>query len=210
VARDESPGGQDGVSRELVLRIPATEEQRSAARSAADSAAARAAAAAKAMQQLQQRTSDAANQRTAKPEDASKAGQPNAMKYEGAQQAKALAAEQKAMAERVQQLQQTSKALEDRMRAAGVLDTAMAGQLREAQRLLREALTPEMMEALKKLDNATQNLSQDQSKASLQQMADQQKKMREVSTLPPSMYASMKPDISNDGSVSTTQPSLAG
>ena len=56
VARDESPSGQEGVSRELVLRIPATEEQRVAARSAADSAAARAAAAAKAMQQLQQRT----------------------------------------------------------------------------------------------------------------------------------------------------------
>ena len=83
----------------------------------------------------QQRTADAANQRTGKPEDAAKAGQSASMKYEGAQQAKALAAEQKAMAERVQQLQQTSKALEERMRAAGALDTAMAGQLREAQRM---------------------------------------------------------------------------
>jgi hypothetical protein len=176
VARDESPAGQEGLSRELILRVPANEEQRAAARAAGDSAAARATAMAKAQAGLQQRTSDAA--RGVKSGDKSKPGDP--MQYEGAQQAKALAAEQKAMASQMQQLQQASKALEDRLRAAGALDTNLSAQLREAQKLLREALTPEMLEALKKLDNSAQQLSGDQAKQSLQQLADQQKKMREA------------------------------
>jgi hypothetical protein len=179
VARDESPAGQEGSSRELVLRVPATDEQRSAARAAADSAASRAAAAAKAQAGLQQRTSEAA--RAAGAQGQSGTGKPgDPMKFEGAQQAKALATEQKEMATRVQQLQQASKALEDRLRAAGALDTNLSAQLREAQKLLREALTPEMLEALKKLDNAAQQLSGDQAKQSLQALVEQQKKMREA------------------------------
>lgn len=176
IARDESPAGQEGVSRELILRVPANEEQRAAARAAGDSAAARAIAAAKAQAGLQQRTAEAA--RGVKSGDKSKPGDP--MQYEGAQQAKSLAAEQKDMAARVQQLQQASKMLEDRLRAAGALDTNLSAQLREAQKLLREALTPEMLEALKKLDNSAQQLSGDQAKQSLQQLAEQQKKMREA------------------------------
>ena len=179
VARDESPAGQEGVSRELILRVPANDEQRSAARAAGDSAAARAASAAKAQAGLQQRTSDAA--RAAKSSSQAGGGKPgDPMKYEGAQQAKALATEQKEMASRVQQLQQASKALEDRLRAAGALDTNLSAQLREAQKLLREALTPEMLDALKKLDNSAQQLSGDQARQSLQQLVEQQKKMREA------------------------------
>ena len=179
IARDESPAGQEGMSRELILRVPANDEQRSAARAAGDSAAARAASAAKAQAGLQQRTSDAA--RAAKASGQAGGGKPgDPMKYEGAQQAKALAAEQKEMASRVQQLQQASKALEDRLRAAGALDTNLSAQLREAQKLLREALTPEMLDALKKLDNSAQQLSGDQARQSLQQLVEQQKKMREA------------------------------
>jgi len=179
VARDESPARQEGSSRELILRVPATEEQRSAARAAGDSAAARAAAAAKVQAGLQQRTSDAARAaKSAAQTGGANAGEP--MQYEGAQQAKALASEQKEMAARVQQLQQASKALEDRLRAAGALDTNLSAQLREAQKLLREALTPEMLEALKKLDNSAQRLSGEQAAQSLQQLAEQQKKMREA------------------------------
>ena len=179
IARDESPAGQEGMSRELVLRVPATDEQRRAARDAADSAASRAVAAAKAQGQLQQRTQTAANAAARPSADKNSRGtQP--MQFDGAQQAKALASEQKAMADRVQKLQQSSKALEDRLRAAGALDTALAAQLREAQRLLREALTPEMLDALKKLDNSAQQLSGEQSKQSLAQLVEQQKKLREA------------------------------
>ena len=179
VARDETPWGQEGSSRELALRVPATEEQRQAAREAADSAAARAAAAARAQAGLQQRTSEAAaraNRATGDKNDPRN----SALQYEAAQQAKALAGDQKQMAERVRQLQDASRALEERLRAAGALDTALAAQLRDAQRMLREALTPEMLEALRKLDNSTQQLSAEQAKQSLAQLAEQQKKLREA------------------------------
>src|ERR1019366_9665293 len=43
-----------------------------------------------------------------------------------------------------------------------------------------EALTPEMLDALKKLDNSTQQLSANQAKQSLAQLAEQQKKLREA------------------------------
>ncbi|MFI5232091.1 MAG: DUF4175 family protein [Gemmatimonadales bacterium] len=179
VARDESPAGQEGTSRELILRVPATDEQRAAARAAGDTAAARAEAAAKAQAGLQQRTSDAARAaQTAAQAPGARPGDP--MKYDAAEKAKSLAGEQKDMAARVQQLQQASKALEDRLRAAGALDTNLSAKLREAQKLLQEALTPEMLDALKKLDNSAQQLSGDQAKQSLQQLVDQQKKMREA------------------------------
>jgi hypothetical protein len=177
--RDESPWGQTGVSREVTLRVPATDEQRSAARAAADSAAARAVAAAKAQAQLNQRTNEAANQRSSKPlQPGQKAA--DQMQYDKAQQTKQLASDQRAMAERVQQLQQASKQLEDRLKAANALDTALAAQLREAQKMLKEALTPEMLDALKKLENSSQQLSAEQSKQSLQQLQEQQKKMKEA------------------------------
>lgn len=179
VARDETPWGQEGASRELVLRVPATDEQRQAARASADSAAARALAAVRAQASLQQRTADAANA------NRGKAGETNGkaeagMRYDRAQQAKTLASEQRQMADRVKQLEQASRALENQLRASGSLDTALAAQLREAQKLLREALTPEMLQALRQLDQSAQQLSSEQTRQSMQQLLDQQKKLRET------------------------------
>ncbi len=178
VARDETPWGQEGTSRELVLRVLGGAEQRSSLRAAADAAALAAASAAQAQAQLQQRTSDASNQRSRSGDKGDRTSP--AMQYEGAQQAKQLAAEQKQMSERVQQLQQAAKQLEERLRSAGALDTGLAAQLRQAQELLRQALTPEMLEALKKLDNSTQQLSADQTRQSLADLVAQQKKLREA------------------------------
>ena len=177
-ARDESPAGQEGNSREVILKVPAVSEQRSAARAAADSAAASAAAAAKAQGQLQQRTSDAAAQRSRSGDKSKAANQ--TMQYDGAQQNKQLAADQKQMSSRVQQLQNAARRLEDRLRAAGALDTGLAAQLRQAQELLKQALTPEMLEALKKLDNSSQQLAPDQARQSLADLVAQQKRMREA------------------------------
>ncbi|MEA3247384.1 MAG: DUF4175 family protein, partial [Gemmatimonadota bacterium] len=177
VAFDASPKRMQGASREVTLKVPATEEQRLAARAAADSAAARVAALSKAVAELQQRTEQAANQRTAQAAQA--AGQ-QPMEFEKAQQAQALAQQQKDMAQRVQQMSQAAKDIEKRLREAGALDTSLARQLQQAQDLMRQALTPEMLEALKKLDNSSQQLAGDQARQSLAQLAEQQKRMREA------------------------------
>jgi hypothetical protein len=89
------------------------------------------------------------------------------MTYEAAEKAKAVAKDQRALAEQVKSLQQTAAALEQQLKQAGALDSSLARQLQEAQAMLRDALTPELLAQMKKLDNATQQLSHEQAQQSL-------------------------------------------
>jgi len=180
-AHDDAPWGQVGKSRELLLRVPAVEDQRREARAAADSLVSRAVAAARAQRQLEQRTSEAARERT--PSAPAKAGErkaPDAMSYDRAEQAKALAREQAQMAERSREVQDATRELEERLRAAGGLDSSLQSQLREAQRLLREAMTPELQAAMQKLEGAARDLSQDRTRQSMADLAEQQKRLRDA------------------------------
>lgn len=167
-ATDGSPWSQTGVSRELVIRLPSLSEQRDAIRDAADTAVARAQATASAQKQLQQRTQDASKQRTDKN-----------MSYESAEQAKALAREQRELADRMQQLQNSAEQLEHQLKEAGALDSALQRQLEEAQKLLRDALTPELAEQLRKLEQASQQLSPEDARKAMADLAQQQQKLRE-------------------------------
>lgn len=172
IATDASPWRQVAQSRELVLRLPSASEQRDVARAAADSAVAKALAAANAQRQLNQRTQDAAK---ARERDAAKN-----MSYEASEQARQFANEQRALAERMQQVQQAAKDLEKQLGQAGALDSSLQNKLREAQRLMREALTPELAEKLRKLEEASKNMSPEDSKRALQDLAEQQKQLREM------------------------------
>jgi hypothetical protein len=189
VAVDNSPWAQQGISRELILRIPTMEERRSLARSAADSAAREARSAAAAQRSLEQRTDEAARERGAR--DQNTTGQKGAegarnrdqrereMSFESAEKARALAQEQRDLAERVNKLQDAAKALEEQLRQASALDSSLARQLREAQDLLKDALTADLMEQMKKLENATRELSGDQARNALRDLAEQQRRLRE-------------------------------
>ena len=186
VAIDNSPWAQRGVSRELVLRIPTMEERRSLAREAADSAAAQARNTASAQKSLEQRTDEASRERGARNENSSGArGAEGArqrekeMSYESAEKARALAREQRELTERVEKLKDAAKALEEQLRQAAALDSGLARQLREAQELLKDALTAEMLEQMRKLENATRELSGDQSRDALKNLAEMQRRLRE-------------------------------
>jgi len=195
IARDAAPGDREGMSAPLVLKVPSTEEERRAAQLASDAAVAAANAAAQAQAKLADRTETAARSRTdrtGQPNAASPNADPNApanaqpqsanrpMNFEGAAQAKEIADQQRAMEQRVQALEEAAREMEDRLRAAGALDTALARQLQDAQRLLREAMTPEMQDALRRLESATQDLNADRTRQSLADLAEQQKRMREA------------------------------
>jgi hypothetical protein len=175
VATDASPWRQMGSSRELVLRFPTLAEQRDAARAAADSAVDKASAAANAQKQLNQRTEDAARARA---REAERKGA-DAMSYEASQQAKQFAKDQRQLADRMQQVQQAARELEKQLREAGALDSALQDRLREAQRLMREALTPELAEKLRQLEEASKDMSQQDSRRALQDLAEQQRRLRE-------------------------------
>ncbi|MDQ6885864.1 MAG: hypothetical protein M3068_01080 [Gemmatimonadota bacterium] len=187
-ATDDSPWRQTGSSRELVVRLPSLSEQRDIARTLADSTASRATAAAKAERQLAQRTGDAARSRGQRPGGATtSSGEPRAsrdardrsMSFQAAEQSKQLAQEQNALQEQIRQVQRDAKLLEKQLAAAGALDSSLLRQLREAQALLRDALTPEMQKLLSDVMQATQQLSREDVRRSLEQLMQQQQRLRE-------------------------------
>ncbi|HEX7938981.1 MAG TPA: hypothetical protein VF483_08295, partial [Gemmatimonadaceae bacterium] len=186
-ATDNSPWKQRGVSREVVVRIPTMEERRSLARDAADSTANAARNAATQQKSLAQRTDEASRERgnrgnpanNGPSADASKGQKDKDMSYEAAEKAKALAQEQKDLADKIDKLKDAAAALQEQLKEAGALDSSLARQLREAQDLLRDAMTPEMMEQMKKLESATKELNGEQSRDALKNMAEMQKRLRE-------------------------------
>jgi hypothetical protein len=185
VAVDNSPWAQRAESRELLLKIPTMEERRAIARASADSAVSQARAMAQAQKALEQRTGDAqreGKQRNADQERASgsaSADKKDAMSYDAAEKAKAVAKDQRALADDVKKLQDAAAALEKQLKQAGALDSSLARQLQEAQAMLREALTPELLAQMKKLDDATQQLSRDQSQMALRDLQAMQQRLRE-------------------------------
>jgi hypothetical protein len=186
IAVDGSPWRQNGSSRELVLRVPGMTEARANVRAAADSAVQRAQAAAAAQKALQQRTTEAARarQRNTTPRSAEKnaantKGSQNSMSYEAAQQAQQLAKEQRDLAERMQQLRQSAEQLEKQLKQTGALDSALSQRLQEAQKLLRDALTPELAEKLRKLEESAQKLSAEDAQKALGDLSQQQQRLRE-------------------------------
>jgi hypothetical protein len=184
VATDDSPWRQSAESRELVLRVPTLAERREMARALADSTAARAVAAAKSQRQLERRTEDAARargrreQRAANGRDRNGSQQERSMDFAAAEQAEALAKEQRELAQQVEKLREDARALEKQLREAGALDTSLTRQLREAQQLLKEALTPELAAQLEELSRAAQKLSPDDTRRALENLKEQQERLR--------------------------------
>lgn len=186
VATDNSPWAQRGVSRELVLRIPSMEERRSLARAAADSAADEAVAAAAAQKALEQRTDQASRERGNRSSSTSGARgaeggreRDREMSYAAAEKARGLAQEQRDLTDRIDRLKDAARQLEEQLKQAAALDSSLARQLREAQDLLREALTPELLEQMRKLENATRDLSGDEARDALRDLAEMQRRLRE-------------------------------
>ncbi|MFL5617927.1 MAG: hypothetical protein ACJ79A_05960 [Gemmatimonadaceae bacterium] len=188
-AVDASPWGQRGVSRDLIIKRPTLEESRTEARVLGDSAAKEARAAATAQKSLAQRTDEASRaqtrdggaqgsqssaQRSNAAEDAQKS-----MNYESAERARSLAQEQRAMSERVERLRQATQQLEQQLKAAGALDSSLARQLSEAQALLRQALTPELMAQMQKLENAAKEMNGEQSRDALRDLAQMQQRLKD-------------------------------
>jgi hypothetical protein len=180
---DDSPWHQTAESRELVIRVPTLAEARAIARALGDSAAARTASAAASQKDLTQRTQEAARTRSDRSTDINgvRSGErptSRTMSYETAERAAALAREQEQLAQRVRDAQQETKALERALKEAGALDTSLARQLRDAQKLLSEALTPEMARQLQAVMSSSKKLSPEETRRALEQLAQQQERLR--------------------------------
>ena len=189
VATDDSPWRQQTQSAELVLRVPSLTEQRSLARSLADSLAARAAQIAADEKKLAQNTNDASRSRDLKSGSKNDGAQSNGapkppgkdgnMSFSAAEKAKQLARDQQKLGSRVDSLRASAKELEERLKSAGALDTALAARMRDVQKMLRDAMTPEMQKQLAALEKSTERLSGTEAQQSMEQLAAQQRQMRD-------------------------------
>jgi len=172
-ATDASPWRQIGRSRTLVLRRAGVSERREQARATADSVAAGAASLARQQQALAQQTSDAARSAKAGGEN----GQP--MSFDAREKAARMAQQQRALQQQAQQLQQQAKQLTDQLKGAGALDSALAGRLAEAQKMMQDAMAPQMMQRLQQLEQSAQRLDQQATRQSLDDLSKQQQALRE-------------------------------
>ncbi len=189
VATDDSPWRQQTLSPEVILRVPSLTEQRTMARALADSLASRASQMAQQEKRLQQNTEDAARSRELKAGGnqansqtnggAKQQGKEGQMSFSQAEKAKQLGRDQQQLGAKVDSLRNSAKELEDRLRNAGALDTALQSRMRDVQRLLREAMSPEMQKQLAALEKSTERLSGTEAQQSMQQLAAQQQQMRQ-------------------------------
>ena len=170
---DASPWRQVGRSRTLTLRRAGVSERREQARATADSVAAGAASLARQQQQLAQQTTDAARSAKAGGEN----GQP--MSFDAREKASQMAKQQRALQQQAQQLQQQARQLTDQLKGAGALDSALAGRLAEAQKMMQEAMAPQMMQRLQQLEQSAQRLDQQATRQSLDDLARQQQALRD-------------------------------
>ena len=190
IATDDSPWRQITVSAEVLLRVPSLTEQRAMARTLADSLASQAQRLAQQEKRLQQNTDNAARNRDLKGGGKSEAAQSNgnaksdggksqSMSFSAAEKAKQLARDQQQLGAKVDSLRQNAKELESRLKNANALDTALASRMKDIQKLLRDAMTPEMQRQLEELNKNSDRLSGTEAQKSMQQLGEQQKQMRE-------------------------------
>ena len=190
VAIDDSPWAQAGSSRTIVLRVPGVSEQRERARATADSLVAAAASAAENERDLARRSGEASRDRGArsaqsKPGSGTSANgaqssqRREAMSYEAEQRARAVREEQQKLSSNVAAMQRRAGDLQKQLERAGALDSSLAAQLRDAQKLMQEALTPDLAASLAALDTALQSRSADAARTSLADLARQQEQLRQ-------------------------------
>ena len=177
-ARDAAPWGRVGTSRRLVLRVPTADEQRDAATDAADSAVDHAAAAVAAQKGVERRTSEAARNgaRTDQKQNSQGTSEkgPGAS-FEAQERARELVSEQRAVGALADTLAKEAQRLAAELQKAGVLDSALGAQLKEVERLLQEAMTPEMRQQMRELDERRQQMSGEELNQALANMQQPQK-----------------------------------
>lgn len=182
-AWDNAPTPHHGQSAEFALRMASMEELRAATRAATRDAAVAADSLAGAQRALSQRTADLAQERTRDPSSAGRqpdaAAPTGALPYDATERAAAIAREQADLAQRAQRLAQAVDQVARAAQAAGVTDTAFLARLAEVQRLLRQAITPELAQRLQELQEALSRLDPDATRNALQHLAEAQEQLRE-------------------------------
>ncbi|HEX5388011.1 MAG TPA: DUF4175 family protein [Gemmatimonadales bacterium] len=175
-ATDNSPRGQTGRSREYVIRLPTMSEVRAAERTASRAIGGRIDSLAERSRALERATEDLAREQ---PRATGGESQRNdALSYGEAKRAQQVAGDQRQLVREAEALQQQLAQLERSAEAAGVRDSAWQRQLADIRQQLARALTPEMRQSLEALERALKDLNAEQTRQSLEALAEHQREMR--------------------------------
>ena len=180
-AWDNAPAPHLGRSVELALRLPSLAELRAATREATAGVAAAADSLTQAQRELGARTSDLAEQRSrdaAGSRRPGESGREGTLPFQATERAEAVAREQAALQQRVEELARTVAEIARAAQAAGIDDTAFQARLREVQQLLQRAITPELEQRLRELQEALARLDPEAARHALERLAEAQQQLK--------------------------------
>lgn len=170
--RDNSPSGQIGRSREVAISVPTKPELRVAEED-------RARAIQKQLDSLVAESRNAQRQT----EDLGRAqqrGAENALDFDAAKKAEAVAERQEQLIEQAEQVQKALEELRKAGERAGNADSAFQQRLKEVQEQLEQAMSPELRRQLAELQEALKALDRERTKEAVRKLGDSQQKLREA------------------------------
>src|SRR5256714_34666 len=131
---------------------------------------------------LGERTGDLAGQRsrdeTAGGRRPAPGAQAGTLPFQATERAQAVAREQEALEQRVQELSKAVEEIARAAQAAGIDGSAFQARLREVQQLLQRAVTPELEQRLRELQEALAKLDPDATRQALQRLAEAQQQLK--------------------------------
>src|SRR6185503_5650628 len=105
--------------------------------------------------------------------------QGGALPFEATERATAIGKQQSDLVQRAQRLAQALEQVARAAEAAGLTDTAFLARLADVQRMLRQAITPELAQRLRELQEALSQLDPDATREALEHLAEAQAQLRE-------------------------------
>lgn len=179
-ALDNAPAGHVAESREYRLRLPSTAELREALRRASRAVAAATDSLAQAQRGLAQATEELSAERERASEGARTGpGTPGDLPFRSAERAGELAGRQERVIERAAQMREELRQLAEAASNAGLTDPEWQAELKELERLLARAVTPELERRLAALREALGKLDPDALREALKRLAEAGKELRD-------------------------------
>jgi hypothetical protein len=187
IGYDNAPAPHEGRSATIALRLPTLAELRAATRAATQELGSSTDSVLNAAKSLGAETRDLAAERTRagatpRPGAQQSGADPRtgAMPFESSQRAQELARRQEELSQRVQDLSRAVQDLAQAAHAAGIDDSAFQRRLADVQQLLQKALTPELEQRLRELQDALQRLDPEATRQALQHLAEAQEQLKDA------------------------------
>jgi hypothetical protein len=185
VAVDNAPAHHAGRSREFVVRVPTEAEQRAARARETVETATGFDSLGKQAARVQRTEEDLARERQRTDPKAANAkagdeGQKDPLASETARKAEAAAQAQQKVLDDAAKLQKAVQELRDAAERDGPADSTLARELNEINKLLDQAMSPELRDKLGALQQAVKALDADRTRTALQDLAKQQAALKEA------------------------------